>query len=57
MQDCPAWHFLPGPYQADEDRTLCPRRAEHARMRERYEQEYDGPLTQAGGDGTYADNH
>lgn len=34
---CPPWHFLPGPYADDEDRTRCPQRDTHADQRRRYE--------------------
>lgn len=30
---CPSWHFLPGPYQGDEERQGCPLASTHAAQR------------------------
>lgn len=35
---CPPWHFLPGPYEDDPERTECPHRGTHKDQRKTYDE-------------------
>lgn len=39
-ETCPSYHFLPGPYQQDEDVRDCPDRETHAAQRKAWDAEH-----------------